>query len=687
MFNKSLNIREIKRLTIPSSCCPESKITKLRIVFNSQENSPTNVLRGFGANNQQIISFKALIKRGTSERNYNVKRVGTIGSNSPILQGVQALGSYLTPGDISKYRSPVRSSIYGALTPGKPRIPGLGSVRRIANIGDGQSRCPEGYQYGGRFTDNQFSTCGKKLFALPGILGSTIAAIRKLDRFVNKPMTSNSTPLGAGNYTEGVINSRAPQIPKVSLPNPKKLELEVEKLVTPLGVSKLSAARMVRRDGFVLEPVVSPAVLRTIPDNRDMEGATYLANYLSPDQIGGEELGLLSNTGIQSLKYVLPGGSVLTLEKKRLLTIGERRKLGRTVNSAAEISIEKDPAARLKYVATETGDGIGYSENFSGIKNPNKILDNGKQRWATVVFNKNRKISVSEEAEKPKENSNAAGKNISSVEGAIEHLKNNGTLSDIAPSILQEVLARMSGVKISKINDTQSLVVLPNTNKFIMKSSSFNFEHLAERYASSIQEHMQLASPDVLFIGQGDKRKYLVQSADNILPGYSIDRQSSISTASPTDVFGLMISDLLSDTRNRNIGSITLLKGQDGKGKIVATSNPDAGLIDLSKIKVRERTLADIEEISQGIINDFYLSYYRELKEAQKKQTKLFISKLIERARLFNFTNFKSKLYSDSQLTKGEKTHLNILELLFKQRIQMLQTASENIARILETAS
>ena len=683
MENKSINIREIKRLSSPSSCCPDSKVTKLRVVFNSEENSPTNILRGFSASNPKIISFKALIKRGTNERNYNVKRVGTIGSNSPVLQGVQAVGSYLTPGDLSKFRSPVRSAAFGALTPGKPRIPGLGSVRRLANVGDGQSRCPEGYQYGGRFTDNQFSTCGKKLFALPGILGATIAAIRKLDRFVNKPVITGATPLGAGDYSQGDSVSRAPQIPKVSLPNPKKLELEVEKLVTPLGVSKLSAARMVRRDGFVLEPVVSPSVLRTIPDNRDMEGATYLANYLSPETIGGEELGLLSNTGIQSLKYVLPGGSVLTLQKKRLLTVGERRKLGRTVNSAAEIAIDKDPAARLKYVATETGDGIGYSENFSGIKNPNKILENGKQRWATVTFGKNRKVTSSEESEKPTENLASAGKDISSVEGAIEHLGNNGTLADISPSILQEVLARMSGVKIEKINDNQSLVTLPNTNKLILKSSRSKFEHLSERYASSLQEHLQMVSPDVFFVGVGEKRKYLVQSADSILPNYSIDREKSISSAELSDIPALMIADLLSDTRNRNLASVALLSDKS-KNRIVATSNPESGMINLSKIQIRERTLSEINEFSSEIINDFYKSYYAQLKESQRRQHQLFIAKLVERARLFNFSNFKSKLYSDSQLSSGEKTHLNILEILFKQRVQMLQTASENINAILE---
>ena len=120
MENKSNNISHVKRLMQPSACCPDSQIKKLRVVFSSSKTNPNNVLRGFAANKQEIISFKALIKRGTNERNYNVKRVGVVGSGSPALQAVQAAGSYLTPGDISKLRSPIRSTVYGALTPGKP---------------------------------------------------------------------------------------------------------------------------------------------------------------------------------------------------------------------------------------------------------------------------------------------------------------------------------------------------------------------------------------------------------------------------------------------------------------------------------------------------------------------------------------------------------------------------------------
>ena len=87
-----------------------------------------------------------------------------------------------------------------------------------------------------------------------------------------------------------------------------------------------------------------------------MEGAAYILNANNVSTLGGEELGLLSNTGVTKIMYVLPGGSTLSLEKVRPLTVGERRKLGRTVNAASRIDNSQIAAARLMSVAEETGD-------------------------------------------------------------------------------------------------------------------------------------------------------------------------------------------------------------------------------------------------------------------------------------------------------------------------------------------
>lgn len=678
MQNK-LVVSEIKPIVTKSLCCPDTEVKKTRVVFVNNGNAPTKVMKHFAATRQEIISYKALIKRSGRGREFEFKRIGTVASNSPGLQAVQAVGSAVTPGNLSMIRSPIRSSLTRTLTPG---IPGMPNIRRG---GDGYSRCPEGYQFGGRFTDNRFSTCGQKLFALPGPLGAAISLIRRaLEREAPVP-TTTGTVLGAGEYPDSNVISRAPQIPRVSLSNPAKARAEIQKLVKPLGSVDQATARMVRRDGFVLEPVVPPSVLRTIPDNRDMEGATYLMSVSSPDIIGKDELGLLSNTGVQSLKYVLPGGSELTLEKRRQLTVGERRKLGRTVNAAIDSDNTKDPAARLKMVAAETGDGIGYSERFVGIKNPNEIGKDGRQKWASMAFSK-RKPKVSAEEAIPEtapvpQSAAEIGNKITTVSDAVAHITRGGSLSQISPEILQQALAKANGLKRDRISDSRFMLTMPNGDKYMEQSKPSKFEALSQRFASELQQHFGLESPNVAFIGEGDSRRYLVESAETAAKGGKINEDAMFRNAPWQEVTRLLISDVLTDVQNRNPGSVEIADS-NGRAKLVPMTNDGAGLVALSDISIRERTEASLKDLLSPTSAQLYKKYFQELRERQRAQVIQFIATLIQRAREFNFTNFKSKLYNDGKLSAGEKIHLNILQKLYEQRLNRLVTQNEVFTEI-----
>jgi len=663
-------VSQIRKIIEKSACCPDSDIVKTRVVFVHGETAPQDVMRSYGAYRQEIISFKALIKRGGRGRDFEFKRIGLVASNNPVLQGVQAVGSVLTPGNLSVIRSPIRSAIARTLTPGVPGMPGRNQWR------DGVSRCPEGYQYGGRFTDNRFSTCGQKLFALPGPLGAAIGLIRRLARAANPPVSNvSSTVLGAGDAPDNLIQSRAPQIPKVTMSNPQKALAEVKKLVKPLGSVDNPAARMVRRDGFVLEPVVPPSVLRTIPDNRDMEGATYMLSVASPDLIGKDELGLLSNTGVTSLKYVLPGGSVLTLEKRRQLTVGERRKLGRTVNAAMDADNSRDPSARLKMVAQETGEGIGYSESFVGVSRPNEIGEDGKQRWATRAFKK--RVAKAQTEEKPEEQQrqpdsvSPIGKDITTLAGAVAHIQRGGSLVNISPDILQQALAKVSEIKKDKINDNQTMLTLPNGDQYVQKAAKSDFEAVTQRFVSQVQQHMGVESPNIVLVGTGNKRSYLVEDAATALKGAKIDTEAGFAQAPWSDVMRLMVADLLTDMGNRNSGSIEIAD-YNGKKKLIPISNDGAGLVELSNISIRERTQAQLRDLVQPSESQLYIKYFKELQARQRAQQLQFLATLIQRARAFNLSSFKSRLYTDGKLNSGEKIHLNILETLYTTRLEKL---------------
>jgi hypothetical protein len=456
-------------------------------------------------------------------------------------------------------------------------------------------------------------------------------------------------------------------------------------MVSEIGGFDGKANRMVRRDGFVLEPVVPPKVLRAIPDNRDMEGATYILSAKSPTDIGNEELGLLSNTGVRSLVYVFPGGSTLTLEKARKLSVGERRKLGRTVNTAIESSQTNDPASRLKMVAQETGDGIRYSENFVGIKNPNEVV-NGKQRWASRVFSGKLKANkpVGESGTVSRESSSNAqnGKKITSLDAAIEHLSSGGSLSLVSSEILSKLLADNKIVQTRRLANNQSLITV-GENKYFLYSSPDKYQHIAERFASDLQQHLGLQSPDVIFASKpSDKRQYLREDVETALKGSKFRPDVKFSELNPEDVARIMISDFLTDQRDRPNSSIYPLETSEGISPMLA-QNTTSGLIELSKIEIAKRTKMTISDFYQGAGGPGYSEYYNQLKQDQQIAYRKYIESLLKRARSFKMNDLRRRFERDG-LSAGEKTHLAIIEKLFENRLNTLSNSKRSIVEMLK---
>jgi hypothetical protein len=627
---------------------------------------------------QNLIDYKALAKRSGLTRKYSVK-VGILGTHSTIGQAAQSAISAATPGNLSPIRSPIRSGLWGALTPGKPRIPGgTGGANRA-------SRCPEGYQYGGRFTDSRFSTCGAKLFDIPSAIGLAIGALRRLARGVRAVNAAASTPITGEKPPESLVQSRKPQIPRVGNPNPAARAAAAKNIVSQIGQADAPVVRMVRKDGFALEPVVSAQVLRAIPDNRDMEGADYILSVQELPQLGGQELGLLSNTGVTKLTYVLPGGSTLSLEKKRQLTVGERRKLGRTVNAASKIDISNDPTARLKEVVAQTGDGIGYSENFLNIKNPNEVVSKGGKsvpRWADEFFGKGRKAKPAANAERATDSSSAVGKNITSVDAAVDQIISGRPLSEIDPMILQQALTKANVFKRQKLDQRREMLETPNGNKYMLYSSSGKYEHLGQKLASDIQQHLGLESPDVFFVGEGDKRKYIVEDPSSLIRGFQVDRRRKFSDYKPEDVAKMLVSDWLTDQRERDPGSIVpVSNGTDTKP--VVTNNFTSGLADLDQVSIVERQKLTLSQFMDPKRAETYSQYFQNLQQQQRFAFRREIDALLLRARQFNFTQFKNRLYSDGRLTDAEKAHLNIVGRILEIRIQNYAGSRENLMEIL----
>ena len=663
------------------NCCGERPATITRFIVADLSSKSLNVFKNVASSERSIIEYKASVKRSSSIRSYSRK---TLTSDASIQTKItpkqvgRSIVSTIIPGDLDPIQSPIRSAVWRTITPGLPGVGG-GSVPG-SNRG---YRCPEGYQYGGRFTDSRLSTCGAKLFDIPSPLGMAISAVRRAIRGPKAMPGVAGEIVGGAPPPGNIIISRNPNvaIPKVSAYNKNAALARIKEMVDGLSNHRSRAARMVRRDGFVLEPVVPARVLRSIPDNRDMEGATYLLSAFSAKDFGNDEVGLLSNTGVSSVIYVMPGGSTISLSKARELTVGERRKLGKTIKAAERMANTKDPASRLKYVADEMGDGLAYSERFTGIKNPNEIV-NGKPNWTNYAFDMSRMKSPKKgpdfESSKETDSAMAVGSKIKSVDKALEHIANGGSLSDIDPSIMGTVLAKSDTIAKQKIDAKHTVVVVGNRKYVLYTRPDYEFQHLAERFASDVQQHLGLESPDVLFVGKaGNKRQYLREDVETSIPGATFNPNAKMSDFKPEDVAKMMISDILTDQRGRQMTSVYGVTTMDGEVPVLA-QNFTSGLVDLSKIEITKRMKMGIAGLygMEGTVD--YSKYYKELKVQQQIVFRKFLDSLIRRAKEFEVRELRRKLNSGG-LSDGEKKHLEIIGKIYTVRLDLLLSSKRAI--------
>ena len=675
-----------------SECCPNSALTKTRHISPSLAVSRRNIFLEplhTLAEKKQAILFKCSMQRGGGKRDYNVK-VGIAGSDSRILQTLQGVSSAVTPGNISSFRSPVRSRVASAITPGGGRnIPGgFGALKPERGY-----RCPEGYQYGGRFTDSRFSTCGKQLFDLPGIIGRAIASALRGPESLSRFQEIRNRRISSLSVSGEIIQSRAPQIPKVTTPNrPRRLQ-EIDDVVQKMSDVNDSYTRMVRRDGFVLEPVVSPAVLRTIPDNRDMEGASFIMNALTEESIGNDELGMLSNSGIESLTYVLSGGSTLSLSKSRNLTVGERRKLGRTIAVAEKMKNTEDPAQKLKYIASEMGDSIEYAEDFKNLKNANELITvklpggSGKRtmrRWHYESFYRKKKksnrvsratqLDVLPEDEK-----------ISDLSSAVRHLNNGGSIQNISATIRSEAINRSAIYKTNKIRNGIMIHERADGQTVFEITPEKQFEHLGAAFASELQRSMGLVAPKVRLSGAGKKRNYMLGEAQDAEEMSRQERLTDIASLPPEDILGITIADFLTDTIERNPSTITPVR-VGGRMRAVSSLNLNAGLAGMSASEIKNRRNINLNQFfnKQQILT--YQQYFKKLREQQRRKTLILFEKLMEQASDFDFRKFKKNLLNDGELSEAEKVHLDIMEKIFEQRVNTIRTSSVSFKKIIGLA-
>jgi hypothetical protein len=358
--NKPINVTTFKSENVPTD--PE-----LYARVKNEAKKKFNVYPSAYANAWLVREYK---KRGggyrvekDAEEDVEVK-AGLIGSSNPAGRALQAVGSAITPGNVSSITSPIRSRVYGALVPGG----GGGALSRLKPNRKRQARCPAGFEYGGRFTDNRFSTCGAQLFEIPGPLALLGRAVRGAMNLGNARAENLSEVLeGNPSNARTIQIQRMAQIPRTGAFNKSKFDTAVKDSISLLKGAPRGEGRMIRRDGVILRPVVSSSVLRSFSENPDMvEGAMIRAIQL-PEDITSDDLALLGGPSMSKIAFVAPNGVVVSLERSRAFTVGEKRKFPRMINALAESSTKDNIIKNIEDFATNSDGAFKYSTQFGGI--------------------------------------------------------------------------------------------------------------------------------------------------------------------------------------------------------------------------------------------------------------------------------------------------------------------------------
>lgn len=339
-----------------------------------------------------------------------------------------AWGSFLVPGEkpFIFHHNPARSLLWNLATPGgSGLVPGMGTpgiggfgvpggglgfgggglgggiggtgfgatgggaTMVPPAISGGTTRCPSGFEYGGRFTDKRASNCGAQLFTSTGsgirTVGSWGSSYYRLMGSNPKPPTTvgsnfvrpvQSNLPSVGSQTIGGSRITDPPIMKVGPSNPEYQERAVTGVSEALSELRASPGfpvnRLVRRDGSILTPLVDVSVLARQRDNEDLRNGVFITWVDNPATMGKSVLPLFAS-GIRSIVFSVPGGGQIRMDKKGVLNEVDLARIGQALASQNLKGL--DAGARLELLAALSEGKLALSINYPDLTNPQeKVL-------------------------------------------------------------------------------------------------------------------------------------------------------------------------------------------------------------------------------------------------------------------------------------------------------------------------
>lgn len=644
---------------------------------------------------RNVVNFKAAAfstpTRNRMGSSINVK-VGLIGSSGTIGQTVQGAGTIALPGDLSGVRSPIRSRAYSALAPGG-NIPGLGKIRRVTPKPTRGFRCPSGFQFGGRFTDSRYSTCGAQLFDIPSVLGITIGAARRMN---NKPklprneVTSLSEVVTGGATSNTASILRMAQIPRTGADKPAERLKAVQAAIRTVTGAPTTEGRLIRRDAVVLKPIVPSSVLRKFSGNSDMDGSVMVRPIQVPKDIVGDDLALLSGPAVRQVTYVLPNGSTLTIERSRDLTVGERRKFGRQLNRVGGESDQFDVGNNIRDFANSSGGAFKYTEKFPNIDKPNDVIsvDNGRggkvevRRWVyeTFMSNGKGKIKPSAPTETLREDATPKNDSPTTLAESIKMLDNGGDPFDIPSEFISDALKNSKSYESTPLG-TGIIKHQAGSGKSVLQvPETVTYGSVSEKVYADIASHVGLKMPNTKIGGSASKRDLIM---NDISQGETrFDTSLEFDKIPKADILRLAIADYLTDRRDRS--PATLAAVRDGSRiTVIPSSNELSNMAGLSAADIERRFKIDLPDYLDERGARIYKQSLSASSESERKMLASLVDDLFKKVDAFNWDEYVSRLTVDGMLSDAEKRHLEMVKRLFTTRRDTLKKQNTQFNKLI----
>jgi hypothetical protein len=687
---------KVERDKKTSSARRRRELVKERIKLAESKGSLSAALKTPYSGNPDQIAIKCFVLAAMLDKSPVALelKTGLVGSKDPVLQAAQAVGSYVTPGDLGRIRSPIRSIAARALTPGGGssgggNAPSLGrAIGRAAQL----LRCPTGYQNGGRFTNRALDNCGQQIFDVPGVEAPGTSRGSRSRAVVRTVVGIGDAPtqvrrIGSGRYGLNDNISRMASVPHVGALDKAKMEASSLPAIAAAAAAKNDFVRLVRRDGISLQSNVPISKLASQKNNVDMQGGTIISRAPSFTGIGKDEVGLLTN-GVASIRLVTPGGNEIRLDTTGNLSSLEASRIRREWGTISRAATPDSGVLSLQKLAEASNGKLSYSEKFNDIEKPNEIVKierNGElrsvPRWAFRAYFADTAPGRDSKGQAWKEvgvvaqaDDEAVSKTVLTMPEAVKKISNNGSLNEIPTSLLEGIVANRKLFTVTDNGNGYKTVVRKNGDRYSMFEGPSN-SVLSEKVYSDIGKTLGTATVDIRLGESKAKRIALSGTPESSVPGAKMSTERSLADAKPADLLRIALTDYLLGREGRNPGSISILA--DGN-KVTPVAMP----FGTSGVNL---TAAIVRKPQEILTTD--LSWAKSFVSNPQKSAQAAIAAmyddLLEAATSFDWEAYLARLGLSGDLSSADKAHLEILRRLYASRLDQLRTSKKAIIRII----